>query len=135
MPNTIDRRDSSAGSGAAARDEELARQEAIKRIEHKRRFWITTAVNKVVDNGPGPYAIAVDQRPWLTAGYADMTVPRTPRPLCEAAGEPTCGKTGRSVHRLRIPVQIMDQVGLTCCASARSDGCRPCPPAVPRRPP
>ena len=45
MPNTIDEQDTGAGSGAAAHDEELARQEAIKRIEHKRRFWISTAVS------------------------------------------------------------------------------------------
>jgi len=45
MPSTIDDRDAGTGSGAPARAEELARQEAIKRIEHKRRFWITTAVS------------------------------------------------------------------------------------------
>ena len=45
MPKTINDRDAGAGSDAAARDEELARQEAIKRIEHKRRFWIGTAVS------------------------------------------------------------------------------------------
>jgi hypothetical protein len=45
MPRTIDDRDAAAGSGAAARDEELARREAIKRIERKRRFWLTTAVS------------------------------------------------------------------------------------------
>ena len=26
-------------------EDELARQEAIKRIEHKRRYWISTAVS------------------------------------------------------------------------------------------
>jgi hypothetical protein len=45
MPKTINERDAGAGSGAAPQDEELARQEAIKRIEHKRRFWISTAVS------------------------------------------------------------------------------------------
>jgi hypothetical protein len=45
MLHTIDDRDAGAGSGAAAREEELVRQEAIKRIEHKRRFWISTAVS------------------------------------------------------------------------------------------
>jgi len=44
MLHTIHDRDASAESGAAAREEELARQAAIKRIEHKRRFWISTAV-------------------------------------------------------------------------------------------
>ena len=29
----------------AARADDLARQEAIKRIEHKRRYWIGTAVS------------------------------------------------------------------------------------------
>ena len=45
MPDTINEQDSSAGSGAAARADEHARQEAIKRIEHKRRYWISTAVS------------------------------------------------------------------------------------------
>jgi hypothetical protein len=45
MPDTINEQDSGTGSGAAARADELARQEAIKRIEHKRRYWITTAVS------------------------------------------------------------------------------------------
>lgn len=45
MPRTIDDRDAAAGSGVPARDEELARREAIKRIEHKHRFWISTAVS------------------------------------------------------------------------------------------
>ena len=45
MSNTIDDREADGGSGAAARAEELARQEAIKRIEHKRRYWISTAVS------------------------------------------------------------------------------------------
>jgi 2TM domain len=36
MPDTIHEQDAGA---------ELARQEAIKRIEHKRRFWISTAVS------------------------------------------------------------------------------------------
>ena len=45
MPKTINDRDAGAGSDAAAGAEELARQEAIKRIEHKRRFWISTAVS------------------------------------------------------------------------------------------
>jgi hypothetical protein len=45
MPDTINEQDSSAGSGAAVRADELARQEAIKRIEHKRRYWISTAVS------------------------------------------------------------------------------------------
>jgi hypothetical protein len=44
MPKTIDDRDAAAGSGVPDRDEELARQEAIKQIERKRRFWISTAV-------------------------------------------------------------------------------------------
>jgi len=45
MPDTINEQDSGTGSGAAARADEPARQEAIKRIEHKRRYWITTAVS------------------------------------------------------------------------------------------
>ena len=45
MSATIDERDARAGSGAAAPEDELARQEAIKRIEHKRRYWISTAVS------------------------------------------------------------------------------------------
>ena len=43
MSDTIDERDASAGSDAVTREDELARQEAIKRIEHKRRYWIGTA--------------------------------------------------------------------------------------------
>jgi H+/Cl- antiporter ClcA len=39
MPNTIDDRD------AVARDQDLARHEAMRRIERKRRFWITTIVS------------------------------------------------------------------------------------------
>ena len=45
MSDTIDERDASAGASAVAREDELARQEAIKRIEHKRRYWIGTAVS------------------------------------------------------------------------------------------
>ena len=45
MSDTINERDAGAGSDAAAREDELARQEAIKRIEHKRRYWIGTAVS------------------------------------------------------------------------------------------
>jgi hypothetical protein len=45
MPNTIDDRDAGTGSDAPAHTRELARQEAIKRIEHKRRFWIGTAAS------------------------------------------------------------------------------------------
>jgi hypothetical protein len=45
MSDTIDERDASAGASAVAREDELARQEAIKRIEHKRRYWISTAVS------------------------------------------------------------------------------------------
>jgi hypothetical protein len=45
MSDTINERDPSAGSDAAAREDELARQEAIKRIEHKRRYWIGTAAS------------------------------------------------------------------------------------------
>ena len=45
MSHTIDERDASAGSDAATREDELARQEAIKRIEHKRRYWIGTAAS------------------------------------------------------------------------------------------
>lgn len=45
MLHTIDNRDTGAGPGVAVGDEQLARQEAIKRIERKRRYWITTAVS------------------------------------------------------------------------------------------
>ena len=45
MPDTINERDADTESGATARGNELARQEAIKRIEHKRRYWITTAAS------------------------------------------------------------------------------------------
>jgi hypothetical protein len=45
MPDTINEQDSSTGSGAVAPADEHARQEAIKRIEHKRRYWISTAVS------------------------------------------------------------------------------------------
>ena len=45
MSDTIDERDASAGASTVAREDELARQEAIKRIEHKRRYWIGTAVS------------------------------------------------------------------------------------------
>jgi hypothetical protein len=41
MSDTINERDASV----VAREDELARQEAIKRIEHKRRYWIGTAVS------------------------------------------------------------------------------------------
>jgi hypothetical protein len=41
MSDTIDERDASA----VARGDQLARQEAIKRIEHTRRYWIGTAVS------------------------------------------------------------------------------------------
>ena len=44
MSDTINERDAGAGSDAAAREDELARQEAIKRIEHK-RYWTGTAVS------------------------------------------------------------------------------------------
>ena len=45
MSDTISERDASAGSGAAAREDEFARQEAIKQIERKRRYWISTAAS------------------------------------------------------------------------------------------
>jgi len=45
MSDTISERDASAGSGAAARADEFARQEAIKQIERKRRYWISTAAS------------------------------------------------------------------------------------------
>jgi len=51
MLHTIDDRGAGAESGAAAREEELARQEAIKQIERKRRFWITTVVSTGVVGG------------------------------------------------------------------------------------
>jgi hypothetical protein len=55
MSDTIDERDASAGASAVAREDELARQEAIKRIEHKRRYWISTAVS-TDGKGCGIYA-------------------------------------------------------------------------------
>ena len=45
MPKTVNERDAGAGSDATAREQELARQDAIKRIEHKRRYWIGTAAS------------------------------------------------------------------------------------------
>ena len=45
MSDTISERDASAGSGAAAREDQFARQEAIKQIERKRRYWISTAAS------------------------------------------------------------------------------------------
>lgn len=45
MLHTVNEGDAGAGSGAVAHDEELAREEAVKRIEHKRRFWISAAVS------------------------------------------------------------------------------------------
>ena len=45
MSDTISERDASAGSGAAAREDQFARQEAIKQIERKRRYWICTAAS------------------------------------------------------------------------------------------
>ena len=47
MPDVIHDRSPDSGPGAPAGPEESTRQQAIRRIEHKRRFWITTTASSV----------------------------------------------------------------------------------------
>lgn len=47
MSNLIDHRSADTDSNAPARRDQLARQEAIKQIERRRRFWISTAISGI----------------------------------------------------------------------------------------
>ena len=47
MTNITDERAADSGSSVSSRSEQLARGQAIKQIERKRRYWISTAVSFV----------------------------------------------------------------------------------------
>ena len=47
MTNITDERAADSGSSVPSSAEQLARQEAIKQIERKRRYWVSTAISFV----------------------------------------------------------------------------------------